>query len=274
MNLKINIRPLSYVTEMAIKRASVLPGSYGKLTDSLVNSVRKRVSGNISRDMVHMIRSAYTKEKIMFRHNSLKKNAKRLYHDFKHGKSIVELSKKYDYAPMAIVRQFLMKHTNKKRVKELLRNPNKIQDNKLKNSVKNINKNELDVFVTVDQEQSAKFAEEFEVTLGEFLTANGVEFRTQEDLAAEQVEKYGRAINTPDFLIVSDLSINGKKINWIDAKNFYGANAFMIRFSVKKQMKKYIKEWGHGAVVFSLGFSEKLHVGEDVMLINYSSLKN
>ena len=43
------------------------------------------------------------------------------------------------------------------------------------------------------------------------------------------MKKYNKAINTPDFLILSNLEINGIKINWIDAKNFYGAYTYLIR---------------------------------------------
>ena len=69
------------------------------------------------------------------------------------------------------------------------------------------------------------------------METNKVRFKTQEDLTKEQMEKYGRPINTPDFLILSDFYINNKKINWIDAKNFYGANTFLIKKKLENRQK-------------------------------------
>ena len=91
-------------------------------------------------------------------------------------------------------------------------------------------------------------------------------------LTIEQIEKYGKPINTPDFLILSDFYINNKKINWIDAKNFYGANTFLIRKKIKKQVRKYINEYGYGSIFFSLNFSSKLNF-DNVLLINFNSIK-
>ena len=87
-------------------------------------------------------------------------------------------------------------------------------------------------------------------------------------LTEEQIKLYGKPINTPDFLILSDLFINDKKINWIDAKNFYGANTFLINKKIKKQVSKYINQYGFGCIMFSLNFSEKLKFN-DVLLINF-----
>ena len=56
-----------------------------------------------------------------------------------------------------------------------------------------------------------------------FLIKSKIKYKTQDDLAREQKEKYGHAISTPDFYIIDDLYINNVKIKWIDAKNFFGS---------------------------------------------------
>ena len=127
------------------------------------------------------------------------------------------------------------------------------------------------MFTQANKDESAKKAEEFEIKLGKLLTRHGVRFKTQEELVEEQIKLYGKPINTPDFLILDDLRINGYKIGWIDAKNFYGARSWFIRLSIEKQIKKYVNEWGTGAIVFSMGYSDELDISEDVMLIDYDS---
>ena len=115
--------------------------------------------------------------------------------------------------------------------------------------------------------------ENFELEIRKFLIKNKIKFKTQNELTKEQIKKYGKAVNTPDFLILSDFYINDKKINWIDAKNFYGANTFLIKKNIQKQVPKYIDEYGFGSIMFSLNFSEKLHF-DNVLLTSFHLLKN
>jgi len=77
----------------------------------------------------------------------------------------------------------------------------------------------------------------------------------------------------PDFLILDDLWINGQKINWIDAKNFYGLNTQYLKKRIKHQTKKYLDVWGSGSIIFSLGFSSGLKI-PGILFIDYYSLKN
>jgi len=131
---------------------------------------------------------------------------------------------------------------------------------------------ENDIFNKVVQTSQIENSENFEIEVGNFLKKHNIKFKTQDDLVKEQIEKYGRPINTPDFLILSEFYINNKKINWIDAKNFYGANTYLVKKKIKKQVKKYINKYGDGSIFFSLNFSEKLNFN-NVMLVSYNSIK-
>ena len=66
---------------------------------------------------------------------------------------------------------------------------------------------------------------------------------------------------------------NNIKINWIDAKNFYGSNIDFIKKKIKKQIKKYTDTYGSGCIIFSLGFNEKLKF-ENCIIIDYNTIKN
>jgi len=272
VNINIDTTPLSSNDEDIIKRYAIRSGHYEAIGQSekanLIKMLHSDENITVLPELFDSIRSAHIKNKIIMRHTKLKHNTSHLYKLFKLGKKIMDLTLKYDFPPMAIIRQFLMLKNSKQNVKELLKNPSKIPDEKLRNEIKMIEENRLDVFVTLDQSTTQDYAEAFEVDMGKFLRQNDIKFKTQDELSQEQISKHGKAINTPDFLIESDLTINGKKINWIDAKNFYGADTWMINKSITKQTKKYVDEWGSGAIWFSLGFSEKLTINSNVYLMS------
>lgn len=267
-----------------IKKYSLIKGSYGFMSQSEIDHVKKWLKiKNVSKiedKKIELIRVAYTKEKIMIRHNLLKRSVKELFKLFKSGDSIKKLSVSYDFAPTAIVRQILtMYGLGKQQIKDSLLDPSLLMDPKYNNrfakiskDIMEINNEKLDVFASANQDESRDRAEQFEIDLGKVLTNMNVPFKTQDELSVEQIKVHGRAINTPDFLMRSDLVINGHPIKWIDAKNFYGANTFMIKISIKKQTKKYLNKWGPGAIVFRHGFSEKLNISPDVMMIGYDDL--
>jgi hypothetical protein len=266
VNINIKSKSIPIDIENKIVSMAVKPGVYGELDNETRSFIKKNVSG-VSNEQIDSIRASYTQDKIIFRHGKLQRLAKELYNLFTKT-SIVELSHKYDFPPMAIARQFLLLKHGKNQVKHLLKNINEIPDEKLRNEIKFIENNKLDIYVTINQDTSQEYAALYEKRLGEFLTKHGVKFKTQEELSEEQSSEHGRPINTPDFLIQGELIINGRSIHWIDAKNFYGSNSWKVKHSIKKQTQKYIDEWGSGAVIFSLGFVENLYINENVHIFS------
>lgn len=95
----------------------------------------------------------------------------------------------------------------------------------------------------------------WENAIYEYLTERNINFLTEDDLR-DAGAKY-----TPDCLLLDDVVINGQKVRWIDAKNFYGSGlreSNAMTKKMKKQIDRYEAEFGgSGAVVFKQGFSEK-----------------
>ena len=79
-------------------------------------------------------------------------------------------------------------------------------------------------------------------------------------MVKEQQKEHGRPIRTPDILFLDHVTINGSPVAWIDAKHFYGADVDFQRKKTKKQMTRYMDEWGSGAIVYRHGFSENLFI--------------
>lgn len=84
-------------------------------------------------------------------------------------------------------------------------------------------------------------------------------FRTETDILNESKEKKQPAKTTPDILLMHAISINGQQVCWIEVKNMYGtASCKMFTQNLRQQTERYVKTYGPGAVVFSMGFCDNL----------------
>ena len=72
----------------------------------------------------------------------------------------------------------------------------------------------------VNQSETQSAAEIFEEILCDYFSSLGIRFRRQEELLKEQKKSEGRAVITPDLLLLDDVRINGIPYAWIDAKHF------------------------------------------------------
>lgn len=118
-----------------------------------------------------------------------------------------------------------------------------------------------------------------------YLRGLGLEFQTQEELVEEQKAKHGRAVITPDVLLVKpitlrvtqpDRKVEEHTIRWIDAKNYLLVPAInashlhkltkdhhpstFIEKSIREQAGRYVQEYGPGAFVFHYGFMDGIKI--------------
>lgn len=271
LNIKINT--ISYKLEKKLAKAVIIKGNYKKLTDKQLDKINKYIDKkklNIGLEDVLSIRSSYMTIKIIKDSDRLKSLISKISKLYKKGIKLSWISKKYDLSPILMLKNILSSRYSKEKIKDFFYG--KHLDKLSEFDLEQLNfAKENDIFNKVDQTEQINNSENFELEIRKFLVKNKVKFKTQKELTKEQIEKYGKAINTPDFLILSDFYINDKKINWIDAKNFYGANTFLIKKNIQKQVPKYIDEYGFGCIIFSLNFSEKLHF-DNVLLTSFMSL--
>ena len=99
----------------------------------------------------------------------------------------------------------------------------------------------------------------FESEISKFLRDAGIAVQMEEQTKAKQLEEYGKFMATPDFILLDDVWINGQKIEWIDAKSFYGS-ALVEQQDGKlgQQAFKYQQYFGAGAFVFKAGACRQL----------------
>lgn len=273
LNIKIN--KISYKLEKKLAKAVIIKGNYRKLTDKQLdklNNYIKKKKLDINLNDILSIRSAYMTIKIIKDNSKLESSMNKINKLYKKGIKLSWISRKYDLSPILILKNIFSNNFSKEKIKDFFYGKQLNKLNKFDLEQLNFAK-ENDIFNKVDQTEQIINSENFELEIRNFLIKNKIKFKTQNELAKEQIKKYGKTINTPDFLILSDFYINDKKINWIDAKNFYGANTFLIKKNIQKQIQKYIDEYGFGSIIFSLNFSEKLYF-DNVILINFNLLKN
>ena len=270
--ININIKNIipNEIENFIIKKLNKnAPESYAKIKDLELNTIEKQVYDTfkikINKHIIASIKSVYMKNYIIKNYFNLNKNSKSILDEYpKDG--VLKLSAKFNISPMAIIRLVFNKLYHKK-LKELVHSNNLSTYDKEQFSQAEKN----DIYDTLEQVEQSEQSINFEKQIEEFLIKNNIEYKTQEQLTKEQKIKYGKAINTPDFLITSELIINSKKVNWIDAKNFYGSNIDFMVYKIKKQIKKYLESYGSGCLIFNYGFNSELKF-HNVIILDYDSL--
>jgi hypothetical protein len=111
----------------------------------------------------------------------------------------------------------------------------------------------------------------FEVQVEAFFNRHGVAFRTEQQLAEEQVREGGRAVCTPDLLFADPVTINGSPVFWVDAKCYYlPGGCSYLRRSLDAQVKRCNDHYGPGAIIFKHGCSAVVASPGAIMLSMYS----
>lgn len=276
IKLNYNIRLLpNEIEQFIIKKLNKNPPqSYAKITPKELDQVKKMTtnrfpnySDQITENLIKSIRSSYMKNHMINRHQYLIKNSKKILNLYNNGENILNISGQFDLSPLNILREVF---TNKYKLKltKIIINPDLISeyDNKQLNLAI-----ESDDYALVDNSQVQKDSSDFEKQIEQILKNYNIEYLTQEDLIKEQMKTHGQPVNTPDFLIKSNLFINNHKINWIDAKNFYGSNVPFVKNKIKKQTLKYINTWGPGCIIFNLGSNQNLKF-TNILFLNFQDI--
>ncbi|HJO41771.1 MAG TPA: TPD domain-containing protein, partial [Candidatus Thalassarchaeaceae archaeon] len=152
---------------------------------------------------------------------------------------------------------------SKNRIKETLKDPRRLNKRDREEFAKS---EEADKVSSVNQSETQSAAEVFEDILCAHFDFLGIRFRRQEELLQEQKKAEGRAVVTPDLLLLDDVRINGVPCAWIDAKHFFGADLKFPRKKTQKQVDRYVNEYGQGAIVYRHGFTESLQLPGAILL--------
>lgn len=253
------------------------PESYDRMTPDELDSVYKDVVDNFDPialegfvpDIILSIRANLMRSHMMISHKSIQEKKISIINDYENGMGIKELTKKYDGSPLNLLRLIFQSKYDVK-LTAIIKKKIKIDpgdEEQLQWAMSH------DTYALINQSQILARSNQFENKIEEILSKHNIQYKTQSQLAQEQINLTGKAYNTPDFLILDDLYINKNKIGWIDAKNFYGANISFMKKNIRSQTNKYINEWGHGSVIYNLGFNSNLSF-DNILLLDYKSFKD
>uniref|UniRef100_A0AAV1U6F4 CDAN1-interacting nuclease 1 n=1 Tax=Peronospora matthiolae TaxID=2874970 RepID=A0AAV1U6F4_9STRA len=176
--------------------------------------------------------------------------------EYDSGRSLIELSTVHNYPPVSLMRVILRaKGKSQVEIKNALARPSenlsKRDQHELRKAIEYDSIHKSDPFIGVPKYN----ADSLERAVEHFLKAKGIRLKTQSELCADQIARHGRRVISPDILLLDPVVINGVPIRWIDAKNYYGAHIVSKRL-ISTQLSNYVKEWGPGAIVFGMGYSD------------------
>ena len=242
------------------------PGEFGFLPQERVDEISKQISDlDITLGQALSLRAALNQEKSVYSHGRLMRRSNELRRRYESGDSVLSLSKRFDAPPVNTFRAILTgRGWSKNKIKESLKSPkSRLKERDFEQFQL---AEEADRVSSVNQSETQTAAEVFEQILCSYFSSIGVRFRKQEDLEVEQKRSEGRAIITPDLLILDDVRINGIPCAWIDAKHFFGAALKFPRKKTQKQVDRYVSEYGQGAIVYRHGFCEALDLKGAILL--------
>lgn len=257
--------PVPLQAEESVASLVVKRGDFGWLTDERVDKMAAALENeNMTLEQALSLRSALLQQKTVYSHHKLRSKGKELARKYREGASIVDLSKKYDFPPVNVFRVVLESMGwSKKRIKDSLRHPSSMKQREREEFEA---AEAVDRVSSVDQSETQVKADLFEDILADWFEQQGIRLRRQPEMVKEQSELLGRPVRTPDLLFLDQVYINDQPVAWIDAKHFYGSDVDFQRKKMKKQMNRYIEEWGSGAIMFRHGFSENLYLPGVLML--------
>jgi hypothetical protein len=261
---KLDLNPYHSYAKMSEKDISYI---YEKVYKKFENTPIK-IPEYFCKEIILSIRANLVREHMIKTHKNIISSKSNIIRDYNNKMDILKLSTKYDGSPLNLLRLIFMDKYGKKLTQLIVKNKIiSLADSKqLDIAVSN------DLYALINQDEVLKKSTDFELKIQKILDSMNIRYKTQNDLAKEQIAKSNIATNTPDFLILDRLFINGQRITWIDAKNFYGLNTQYLKKRIKHQTKKYLDEWGSGAIIFNLGFCSELKM-DNILFIDYYSFE-
>lgn len=240
-----------------IEAAKPAPGNYAPLTDAetkKLGAVAKKLGVSLS--MLVSARNILASQAVADRVPAVIEAADKISALNADGKSILEIAAELGMPPISVARQLLLnegKSLNEAR--SIITDPT--MEHKLRVGIDEAAA--ADVSGRASMKVIADAAGVFEKRVADELSAAGVKWIGEEKLREVQTAnpKLGRPVATPDFFFETPIMLNGKTVNWIDAKDYplFAGPDVMPRYykSLVRQAEKYNGHFGRGAFVFNGG---------------------
>lgn len=192
------------------------------------------------------------------RFHELEGNIEELKDEWSNGRSFIELSRELDFPPVLMASLILQAGgMSRKGVWNLLKGHDNVPDERINRELKEAVKEDF-LYSPWAHELQRRRAEAGERILEEWLLSMNADFIREKDAGNNRI--------TPDFLLKEKLSIDGRRISWVESKASFGDRVEHIRY-MKKQLTPYLLELGEGMVVYWCGCLDSLGQLEPRILI-------
>lgn len=190
----------------------------------------------------------------------VKFQAKRILSQWNRGFTLLKLAEEYDFPPVLMAYIVLLESgMGRKSFWKYLRQTETIPPGKLRTEIPELLEADI-LYSPKGYEVQSERGRWGEKLLHNWLKARNVTFMTEKDLRTEYPK-------TPDTLFIEPLTIEGKKVHWIESKANFGDEVEINR-NLKKQLLPYLELFGPGMVVYWFGFIEDIRPPEGVQLVD------
>jgi len=219
----------------------------------------------LNEEFLNVIYTQKTVRDITRKFYRVKNRSHLMLRDWRRGERIIKISKKWNFSPILTgLFIFLEQGFSKKQFWKYVRNPDQIEDKRLKHEILEIVKADY-VYSPWASEKQYQRGLWGESLLKEWLDKQNLEYRTENDLRGEYPK-------TPDCLFDEPIKLNGWEINWIESKASFGDHV-EIKKNMRKQLLPYVDLFGQGLVVYWFGFIDEFKPPEDIVICDDSILR-
>lgn len=220
----------------------------------LIQVLKSKYEEDISFAAAVSIRNAVLKDKIIRSYSKMNSQIARISVEFA-TKTIVELSERYDFPPLNLLRGILLfRKFNPSQIYDIFagrKDPAGVLSGRNLEQFNLALKNDAEA--SFNQKEIAEIAAKNEALTVGYFNSIGISMKVQDELVKEQISEYGRAVATPDILFTTLVTINGVRAHWIDYKDYTATNVPFIFRSNSDQAARYVEKWGPGVLCYKSG---------------------
>ncbi|MGB9577305.1 MAG: TPD domain-containing protein [Candidatus Norongarragalinales archaeon] len=197
----------------------------------------------------HALRAIYSQKlvrSVRKQFHLIKARARRLYSEWRQGKTFSQLAREYSFSPLIMASILLQccAGWSKRKWSEAIRFPDRVSDARIRTEIKQALASDP-AFSPSAHENQKRNACSWENQVAEWLHAKKVRFLTEKD-------RKSAGGKTPDFLLQDALEWSGLKLKWVECKASFG-DEIETRRNLENQLKHYLRLWGPGMVIYFHG---------------------
>lgn len=257
MEINLNVTPIDINQYYKFKDEILHDLDFGPSYKYLpkTRQILSKLDNFIDENTAGSLRNSIIKTYIINNIRKIQKNIKKISLDYRNGMSILDVSAKWKFPPLNILRSILIHEGGNE--SELFRVFSKnIEPEKYlvgHDYSQYIIAAAADGESAFDSELIAQIAKYNENQIVSYFVSK-TEVVTEGQLASKQKAEHGRALFTPDILFEKPIIINGHTIHWIDYKDYAGCPDTYLYKSNVAQAEKYNSVFGSGAIMYHYGY--------------------